>query len=288
MLGEGFVDALLGGSAAPSALDHLAATLTTSLLVLGDAAGGGDAAAVTDAAAAAADAAANGVKSGGFFGVFSDAFEAFLKVLDGGLEGMGVPYSYGFSIIVLTLLVKLATFPLSAKQVQSTLGLQAMQPRVKELQAKYANDPERIQVGVVVGVLVLVLVLVAVGGGGGGRVVAWNSGCGTGERWAAGLLIHKKEQCESVGGGRGTAGSGSASPRLTARRPAPAPSLPRWRPRSCTSRRASTPWPAACPPWSPSPSSSACTAPSQTSPTRACSPRASSGSPPSRGPLPST
>lgn len=32
-------------------------------------------------------------------------------------------------------------------QVESTLSMQAMQPRVKELQAKYANDPERLQVG---------------------------------------------------------------------------------------------------------------------------------------------
>ena len=57
----------------------------------------------------------------------------------------GVPYSYGFSIIVLTVLVKLATFPLSKKQVESSMQMQAMQPRIKELQAMYANDPERLQ-----------------------------------------------------------------------------------------------------------------------------------------------
>ena len=32
-----------------------------------------------------------------------------------------------------------------AVQVESTLSLQAMQPRVKELQAKYADDPETLQ-----------------------------------------------------------------------------------------------------------------------------------------------
>jgi hypothetical protein len=32
-------------------------------------------------------------------------------------------------------------------QVESTLSMQALQPRVKEMQAKYANDPERLQVG---------------------------------------------------------------------------------------------------------------------------------------------
>lgn len=56
-----------------------------------------------------------------------------------------MPYSYGFSIIVLTVLVKLATFPLSKKQVESSMQMQAMQPRIKELQAMYANDPERLQ-----------------------------------------------------------------------------------------------------------------------------------------------
>lgn len=39
------------------------------------------------------------------------------QILDGGLEKAGVPYSYGFSIILLTILVKAATFPLSKKQV---------------------------------------------------------------------------------------------------------------------------------------------------------------------------
>jgi len=38
------------------------------------------------------------------------------QVLDSGLNTLHVPYSYGFSIILLTLLVKVATFPLTKKQ----------------------------------------------------------------------------------------------------------------------------------------------------------------------------
>lgn len=34
-------------------------------------------------------------KNGGFFGAFASAFEAFLKVLDDGLEKAGVPYRCG-------------------------------------------------------------------------------------------------------------------------------------------------------------------------------------------------
>ena len=136
-------------------------------------------------------------------------------------DAPAAPCSYGFAIITLTLLVKLATYPLTKKQVggraggrctarsgvwgqggrvctlqlsataasicacvhdwqaaaracwhalhahaqsnselsshghgaparaqvESTLSMQAMQPKVKALQAKYANDPERLQVG---------------------------------------------------------------------------------------------------------------------------------------------
>ena len=39
------------------------------------------------------------------------------QALDSGLAGLHVPYSYGFAIILLTVLVKALTFPLSKKQV---------------------------------------------------------------------------------------------------------------------------------------------------------------------------
>ena len=58
---------------------------------------------------------------------------------------MGVPYSYGYAILALTVLVKVVTFPLTKKQVEGSIQMQAIQPRVKELQAMYANDPERLQ-----------------------------------------------------------------------------------------------------------------------------------------------
>jgi YidC/Oxa1 family membrane protein insertase len=99
--------------------------------------------------AAAADAvntaAAASTDSGGVMGTLANGFEAILRVLESGLEGAGVPYAYGFAIILLTLMVKLATYPLSRKSMESTASMQALQPRVKELQARYANDPETLQ-----------------------------------------------------------------------------------------------------------------------------------------------
>lgn len=115
-------------------VDHLAASLY-AMMALADV----DPAAVADAAADAS------AKKSGFMSFFADSFESFLKAIDAGLDGMGVPYSYGWSIIVITLLVKGATYPLSKKQVESTLSMQQLQPKVKELQAKYANDQERLQ-----------------------------------------------------------------------------------------------------------------------------------------------
>lgn len=40
-----------------------------------------------------------------------------LQTLERGIDGVGVPYAYGFAIILLTIIVKAATFPLTQKQV---------------------------------------------------------------------------------------------------------------------------------------------------------------------------
>ena len=63
----------------------------------------------------AADAVAK--RYGGFLSPISDTLEAILNGLQNGLEFLHVPYSYGFSIILLTVIVKLLTFPFTKKQV---------------------------------------------------------------------------------------------------------------------------------------------------------------------------
>lgn len=47
---------------------------------------------------------------------------------------------FGLSIIVLTLLIRLALFPLTLKQLRSTKATQAIQPLMADLKKKYAND----------------------------------------------------------------------------------------------------------------------------------------------------
>ncbi len=47
------------------------------------------------------------------------------------------------AIVVFTILVRLATYPLTHKQQQSTKAMQELQPELKKLQEKYKNDRER-------------------------------------------------------------------------------------------------------------------------------------------------
>src|SRR5215207_219412 len=52
----------------------------------------------------------------------------------------GIIPNLGVSIILLTVLVMLVMFPLTAKQAKSMLSMQRAQPEIKKLQAKYKND----------------------------------------------------------------------------------------------------------------------------------------------------
>ncbi|KAF8704987.1 hypothetical protein HU200_031237 [Digitaria exilis] len=111
-------------------------TLADAAVVAADAAAGGDAGqAATEAVQ----------KNGGWFGFISDALEVVLKVLKDGLTAVHVPYSYGFAIILLTIIVKAATLPLTKKQVESTLAMQNLQPQLKAIQQRYAGNQERVQ-----------------------------------------------------------------------------------------------------------------------------------------------
>ncbi len=53
--------------------------------------------------------------------------------------------SWGMSIIALTIFVRALLIPLTYKQLKGMRALQALQPQIKELQAKYKNDKQRMQ-----------------------------------------------------------------------------------------------------------------------------------------------
>lgn len=52
--------------------------------------------------------------------------------------------SFGLAIIVLTILIRVLTWPLFMKQIRSTKAMQAIAPKMKELQKKYAKDKDRL------------------------------------------------------------------------------------------------------------------------------------------------
>jgi YidC/Oxa1 family membrane protein insertase len=56
-----------------------------------------------------------------------------------------VGFSWGLSIIALTIVVRAALIPLTWKQIKSVQAMQRVAPQIKELQAKYKDDKQRLQ-----------------------------------------------------------------------------------------------------------------------------------------------
>jgi len=56
-----------------------------------------------------------------------------------------VGLTWGTSIIALTVVVRALLIPLTYKQIKGMRALQALQPKIKELQEKYKNDKQRMQ-----------------------------------------------------------------------------------------------------------------------------------------------
>jgi YidC/Oxa1 family membrane protein insertase len=69
-----------------------------------------------------------------------DIFEAVLKFFH---NNVGI--SWGFSIVLLTVVMRAILVPLTIKQFHSMQKLQRMQPQLKALQAKYKDDKQRQQ-----------------------------------------------------------------------------------------------------------------------------------------------
>lgn len=63
----------------------------------------------------------------------------FLVILTNLLWG-----SFGLGIIAFTIIIRLLTFPLTVRQLHQTRAMQAMQPRIQEINKKY-SDPKRRQ-----------------------------------------------------------------------------------------------------------------------------------------------
>ncbi|GAX77615.1 hypothetical protein CEUSTIGMA_g5059.t1 [Chlamydomonas eustigma] len=83
-------------------------------------------------------------RAGGWVAPIAEGLETVLKTLQNGLDTANVPYSYGFSIIILTMIVKIATYPLTKQQVESALAVQSLKPRIDLIKQRYGDDKDRI------------------------------------------------------------------------------------------------------------------------------------------------
>eukprot|EP00933_Yihiella_yeosuensis_P068793 TRINITY_DN7478_c0_g1_i1.p1 TRINITY_DN7478_c0_g1~~TRINITY_DN7478_c0_g1_i1.p1 ORF type:complete len:849 (-),score=233.49 TRINITY_DN7478_c0_g1_i1:260-2806(-) len=73
----------------------------------------------------------------GFIGLQS----GFIKDIDAKLRELGVEQAFGWTIVGYTCLVKALFFPIQQGQVRSTSMMQLLQPKMKEIQERYKDDP---------------------------------------------------------------------------------------------------------------------------------------------------
>lgn len=70
----------------------------------------------------------------------AEALGQVLRFLHSMVEPITGAASWGWAIILLTLLVRIVMLPLAVKQINSMRAMQRLQPEIKKLQAKYKTD----------------------------------------------------------------------------------------------------------------------------------------------------
>lgn len=76
------------------------------------------------------------------FGSFSGLFAKMLLLAMNGLHAVGI--SYGLTIVVITVIIKLIFWPLTRASTRSMKRMQLLQPQMKALQDKYKDDPAKL------------------------------------------------------------------------------------------------------------------------------------------------
>ncbi len=73
-------------------------------------------------------------------------WEAFIGFTTNILSGLyGICGDWGLAIIILTLIIRILLTPLMVRSTRSSAKMQVLQPKMQELQERYADDPQRLQ-----------------------------------------------------------------------------------------------------------------------------------------------
>ena len=73
---------------------------------------------------------------------------SFFNLIHSGIVGIGITNlsaAYFLDIFIFTAIIKFLILPLTITQTRSTVKMSEMQPKLKELQEKYKNDPQKLQ-----------------------------------------------------------------------------------------------------------------------------------------------
>ncbi len=84
----------------------------------------------------------------GFFGTLFAPIEGILHFALDNLYVLTESFGYGsfgLAIILLTIVIKVALYPLTVKQVKSMKAMQELSPKLKKIQEKYKDKPQEMQ-----------------------------------------------------------------------------------------------------------------------------------------------
>jgi YidC/Oxa1 family membrane protein insertase len=77
------------------------------------------------------------------FGLWGPISKGLLAVMNWLHHQIGFPY--GLAIILITVVIRLAIWPLTRASMRSTKRMQELQPQIKALQEKFKDDPQKLQ-----------------------------------------------------------------------------------------------------------------------------------------------
>lgn len=79
----------------------------------------------------------------GWFGFISSPLSRLMNWIHSGVAVVAPDWAWGWSIIILTVIVRLALWPLNSIQIRSAKRMAKLQGPIKEIREKYKNDPQK-------------------------------------------------------------------------------------------------------------------------------------------------